>query len=172
MLAVGTYKGNVAVYDVKGRSAEPLVTSDASPGKHLDPVWKVRWVEAGAPASTLVSVSTDGRVTRWDTAKGLEFDDLMKLKRTARREAQAGPLKASSAARGLKTEAFISRLTAGTAIDVSAHDERVYIAGAAHARGARSVASTCSVSEGGGGGVQAPRTAGSTAARRRTASSI
>ena len=107
--------------------------------KHLGwsfPVWKVRWLDTGALATTLVSISTDGRVTRWDTAKGLEFDDLMKLKRTVRREAAAGPLKASSAARGLKQEAFISRLTAGTAFDVSAHDERVYIAGAAPRAGA------------------------------------
>lgn len=41
VLAVGTYDGNVAVYDIRSRSAEPLITSAGSPGKHLDPVWQV-----------------------------------------------------------------------------------------------------------------------------------
>lgn len=38
---MGTYDGNVAVYDIRSRSAEPLITSAGSPGKHLDPVWQV-----------------------------------------------------------------------------------------------------------------------------------
>ena len=50
-------------------------------GKHHDPVWELKWVErervAGDEHSrgeTLVSVSTDGRITQWIIRKGLEFN--------------------------------------------------------------------------------------------------
>jgi len=76
----------------------------------------------------MVSVSTDGRVTRWKITKGLEHADLMRLKRTARRAAVPLTAKQASLARNLKQEAFISRLTAGTSFDFSPHDERVYLA--------------------------------------------
>jgi WD40 repeat protein len=87
-----------------------------------------------------VSISTDGRVTQWSIAKGLEFSDLMKLKRMARRGA-GGPPTTSAAATakdggGAKAaaavpeqqDAFISRLTSGMAFDFSSRDERIYVA--------------------------------------------
>ena len=50
-------------------------------GKHRDPVWELKWVErervVGDEQSkneTLVTVSTDGRVTQWMVRKGLEFN--------------------------------------------------------------------------------------------------
>ena len=49
-------------------------------GKHHDPVWELKWVERegvigddSTSAETLVTVSTDGRVTQWMIRKGLEF---------------------------------------------------------------------------------------------------
>ena len=126
---MGTYDGNVAVYDIKSRSSEPIITSEGSTGKHLDPVWKVKWTDTGPIASTLVSVSTDGRVTRWTITKGLEYGDVMKLKRTQRRDAVYTSQRMTNMARNLKQEPFISRLTAGTAFDFSHQDERIYIAG-------------------------------------------
>jgi dynein intermediate chain 4, axonemal len=130
VLAVGTYDGNISVYDVKSRNSDPVITSDGSSGKHLDPVWKVKWIDTGNLASTLVSISTDGRVTRWKISKGLEYNDLMKLKRTVRRDSVCTTQKMSNVARNLKHEAFISRLAAGTAFDFSQQDDRIYIAGA------------------------------------------
>jgi WD40 repeat protein len=130
VLAVGTYGGNVAVFDVKSRSSEPIITSDGCAGKHLDPVWQIQWQDTGPIASTLVSISTDGRVTRWKITKGLEYGDLMKLRRTQRRDTVFTSQRMTNMARGLKQDAFISRLTAGTAFDFSPEDERVYIAGA------------------------------------------
>lgn len=90
-----------------------------------------------------MSISTDGRVTQWSIAKGLEFVDLMKLKRIPRKPME-GPASAASngattngtagksaAAAAGEHDAFISRLTSGMSFDFSGRDERIYIAGAA-----------------------------------------
>lgn len=97
-----------------------------------------------------MSISTDGRVTQWSIAKGLEFSDLMKLKRMARRANPAGPATSAAAAAAAaaagkdgkggtsaaraatlvpeQQDAFISRLTSGMAFDFSSRDERIYVA--------------------------------------------
>lgn len=177
---MGQYNGNVAVYDVKSRNPEPVITSDGSAGKHLDPVWKMKWMDTGAVATTLVSVSTDGRVTRWKISKGLEFNDLMKLKRTVRRDAVYTSQKMSNMARNLKHEAFISRLAAGTSFDFLQHDDRIYLAGMASSFtdgctilmlvkfcGTCTLRGVCQLVK----RVQALRMAGSIGARRLTANS-
>jgi len=158
ILAVGLYDGTVAVYDAKARSGTPAMEADAHTGRHSDPVWKVRWIDRGPERDEpLISVSTDGRVTQWSIAKGLEFTDLMKLRRVPRKGGPAGgagPASAhaatsaldgkaslgkgtakaaggagSAAAVGGDGDAFISRLTSGLCFDFSARDERIYIAG-------------------------------------------
>ena len=129
VLAIGLSSGNIAVYDVKSKNAEPSISSQGALGKHHDPVWKVKWTDTGNIASTLVSISTDGRVTRWKITKGLEYNDLMRLKRVQRRDAVYTSQRMASIARSLKQEAFISRLTAGTAFDFSMNDDRIYLAG-------------------------------------------
>lgn len=129
VLAIGLYTGNIAVYDIKSRNPEPSISSKGAPGKHHDPVWKIKWTDTGNIASTLVSISTDGRVTRWRITKGLEHNDLMKLKRMQRREAIYTTQRMASIGRNLKQEAFVSRLTAGTTFDFSMHDDRIYLAG-------------------------------------------
>lgn len=50
--------------------SSPSMASATSTGKHSDPVWKLRWVDRGIEQQeVLVSISTDGRVTQWSTAK-------------------------------------------------------------------------------------------------------
>jgi hypothetical protein len=57
----------------------------------------VHWLDRGeGREEVLVSTSTDGRVSQWSTAKGLEHTDLMRLKRPAR----AAPATAAVAAAG------------------------------------------------------------------------
>eukprot|EP00798_Chlamydomonas_sp_ICE-L_P023736 gene23736-9292_t len=156
ILAVGLYDGAVCIYDVKSKTGSPTMESDASTGRHSDPVWKVKWIDRGAEHDEpLVSISTDGRVTQWSIAKGLEFADLMKLKRVPRKPTviqtmskpnatQDGTGKktdkkatgthgekgvAGAAPGGNDHDAFISRLTSGMSFDFSARDERIYIAG-------------------------------------------
>eukprot|EP00951_Prasinocladus_malaysianus_P003233 scaffold23011_cov34-Prasinocladus_malaysianus.AAC.1 len=81
ILAVGMYDGTVAIYDVMTRQQTAAMESNHSNGKHSDPVWKMRWVEQVPDVDKLISISTDGRITMWSITKGLEFSDLMKLKR-------------------------------------------------------------------------------------------
>ena len=130
VLAIGTYDGNIAVYDIKSKSSEPSISSGGSPGKHTDPVWKVQWLDKGDTAAELASISTDGRVTRWKITKGLEHTDLMKLKHVPRRNTVYTSPRMANLARTLKQEPFISRLTAGTAFAFAAQDDRIYVAGA------------------------------------------
>ncbi len=117
---------------------------------------QVQWIDRGHERDEpLVSISTDGRVTQWSIAKGLEFSDLMALKRVPRK-ATAGTNGAAGAATGAQQganaskggaanganagkggpasvggegDAFISRLTSGMSFDFSARDQRIYIAG-------------------------------------------
>ena len=56
------------------------------PGKHLDAVWETQWVPKSTSGGsdkgeTLVSISSDGRVVEWSMKKGLEYQDLMNMKR-------------------------------------------------------------------------------------------
>lgn len=92
-------------------------------------MWQVQWTDTGPAASALVSISTDGRVTRWHISKGLEYEDLIKLKRVARRTPGGGRGVSLAVARAARQDAFISRLTSGMALDFSKHDERIYLAG-------------------------------------------
>ena len=118
LLAVGLYNGTVAIYDVRSRSKSPVLESTYQSGKHSDPVWKLQWVDMGADkGESLVSISTDGRITEWSLKKGLEFTDLMKLKRATRKDT------------GQKSEAFISRRSSGTCFDFSRRDPSIYMAG-------------------------------------------
>lgn len=66
-------------------------------------------MDSGDIASTLVSISTDGRVARWKITKGLEFGDLMKLKRTQRHDAVYTSQRMANMARTLKQARFRPR---------------------------------------------------------------
>ena len=48
-----------------------------SQGKHSSPVWQVRWVDRDQGSGEerdeiLISISADGRVTKWSIRKGFE----------------------------------------------------------------------------------------------------
>eukprot|EP00899_Mesostigma_viride_P012208 jgi/Mesvir1/20989/Mv08051-RA.2 len=142
-LAVGFYDGAVSVYDVRLKSEKPILESGHTSGKHSDPVWKLKWVTRGDErGESLVSISTDGRITQWSIKKGLEFTDLMKLKRVVRSRKQvrrpppaaagangAAPAVPPAVAANTKTEAFISRRSSGMCFDFSRSDASMYLAG-------------------------------------------
>lgn len=67
LYAVGFYCGNVAIYDVRNpKDPMPVAKTSVSTGKHNDPVWKVQWIDSNSDhGESLVSISTDGRVTQW-----------------------------------------------------------------------------------------------------------
>lgn len=56
ILALGLYNGNIAVYDVRLKQSTPSRESDATTGKHSDPVWKVRaGVELASGARVVIA---------------------------------------------------------------------------------------------------------------------
>ncbi|KAM7433227.1 WD repeat-containing protein 78 [Porites harrisoni] len=126
LLAVGMYDGTIAIYNVRNRNDGPALDSFESQGKHSSPVWQVRWVdrEQGAGEERdeiLISISADGRVTKWSIRKGFECTDLMKLKRiNVAKQSKEG---------GKKSDALISRFAAGFCFDVHPNDSNMYVAG-------------------------------------------
>ena len=123
---MGFYDGSIAIYDVRAPEPEPKPvlestwSSNHNSGKHSDPVWGLHWGDSnGERGETLVSISTDGRVTQWSIKKGLEHNDLMRLKRISH----------SGTKGNSKNEAFISRRSSGMCLDFSHKDSSMYIAG-------------------------------------------
>ena len=82
-LAVGDSMGGIMIYDVQNDSNDPIADSREIDEKHTDVVWEVKWVEKPSKGESLVSISGDGRVIEWYLKKGLEFNELMQLKRQA-----------------------------------------------------------------------------------------
>ncbi|RKP00336.1 hypothetical protein CXG81DRAFT_19698 [Caulochytrium protostelioides] len=85
-LAIGMASGLIQLVDVRTTDA-PRLDNANSPGKHRDAVWALRWADmptadASNKMQRLISVSTDGRVVDWRLKKGLDFQELMTLKRT------------------------------------------------------------------------------------------
>ena len=81
LIAVGDSHGNIAIYNIRTSDSKPIAESKDLEGKHTDIVWEVQWVDRDSKGESLVSVSGDGRVIEWSMKKGLEFTELMQLKR-------------------------------------------------------------------------------------------
>ncbi|KAJ3296363.1 WD repeat-containing protein 78 [Borealophlyctis nickersoniae] len=133
LLACGYMDGRLAIYDVRRKDDKPVLDTNDLGGKHRDPVWELKWVERErdeqSRGETLVSVSTDGRVTQWLIRKGLEYTDLMSLKRVTKqqeRKGGAGPAGTGggggAAAGAIKTSAFIARQAGGLCFDFNPKD--------------------------------------------------
>ncbi|XP_034540734.1 WD repeat-containing protein 78 [Notolabrus celidotus] len=89
-LAVGMFDGTVSIYNVKNLNNSACIasTSDSSE-RHMHPVWHVRCIIEEMSLSRedsmemIVSVSTDGRVTKWLLfSNAFQGIDLMKIRRT------------------------------------------------------------------------------------------
>jgi WD40 repeat protein len=83
LLAIGDSAGGIAIYDVQNDDDIPIAESREIDEKHTDAIWEVKWVRKAGKGEVLVSVSGDGRVIEWSLKKGLEFNELMQLKRQA-----------------------------------------------------------------------------------------
>merc|ERR1711865_568769 len=123
LLAVGFYDGTVAIYDMRKDSDQAVLESGQGAGKHMDAVWQVKWVDKGSErGESLVSISTDGRVTEWSTKKGLTFTDLILLKRVS-------DPSTNNANKGEGGEGIISRQASGLRFDFPHGDNQNYLAG-------------------------------------------
>ena len=87
MIAAGTYDGIVAVWDIRRKSDKPITENKEMAGKHNDAVWEVQWIgrggKSGDKGESLVSISSDSRIVEWSMKKGLEYTNLMSLKRVS-----------------------------------------------------------------------------------------
>lgn len=66
---------------MKENDLKPVSESKDLDGKHTDIIWELQWVEREGKGEALVSISGDGRVIEWSMKKGLEYTELMQLKR-------------------------------------------------------------------------------------------
>ncbi|NXY70910.1 WDR78 protein, partial [Glareola pratincola] len=129
LLAVGTYDGSVAIYNVRSCKDAALLDSSESSNKHTGPVWQLRWVEqdrsatGDGKAERLACISADGRVTEWLVQKRLDCTDLMKIKRTESKK------KKLPGEKERKIEALISQQAAGMCFDFHPKDTNFYLAG-------------------------------------------
>ncbi|XP_034519932.1 dynein intermediate chain 1, axonemal isoform X3 [Ailuropoda melanoleuca] len=82
LVVVGHYDGNVAIYNLKKPHSQPSFRSSAKSGKHMDPVWQVRWQKDDMDNNlNFFSVSSDGRIVSWTLLKSeLVHTDVIKLK--------------------------------------------------------------------------------------------
>ncbi|CAM6013417.1 unnamed protein product [Sphagnum balticum] len=118
LLAAGFYSGNVAIYDIRNPKEGPVIQSGFETGKHNDPIWKVQWVDHSSEhGESLVSVSTDGRVSQWSIKKDLEYVNLMRLKKVPGQN------------KGAQPQPFISRRSAGLCFEFSPKHPSVYLVG-------------------------------------------
>ena len=81
LIAIGDSHGNIAIYNIKNADDKPIAESKDLEGKHTDIVWEIKWVEREGKGEALVSTSGDGRVIEWSMKKGLEYTEIMQLKR-------------------------------------------------------------------------------------------
>ncbi|XP_004699674.1 dynein axonemal intermediate chain 4 [Echinops telfairi] len=128
LLAVGYYNGMVAIYNVQSNSTVPVLDSSESPQKHLGPIWQIQWIEQDRGTTgddkreILVSISADGRISKWVIRKGLDCHDLMKLRRTTASSNKKGE-------KEKKGEALISRQAPGLCFAFHPKDTNIYLAG-------------------------------------------
>uniref|UniRef100_A0A4W3JFY6 Dynein axonemal intermediate chain 4 n=1 Tax=Callorhinchus milii TaxID=7868 RepID=A0A4W3JFY6_CALMI len=129
LLAVGMYDGTVALYNLCELSALPALDSSDSLNMHTGPVWQLKWIEqdrlskGDEKVETLISISADGRITKWHLGKGLEATDLMRIKRLGFQQSNKLMEKEK------RIEALISRQAPGMCFDFNPNDTNIYLAG-------------------------------------------
>ncbi|XP_017201696.2 dynein axonemal intermediate chain 4 isoform X3 [Oryctolagus cuniculus] len=129
LLAVGLHNGTILIYNVQSNSSTAVLDSSESPQKHLGPVWQLQWIEQDRGTTgddkreILVSISADGRISKWVIRKGLDCHDLMRLRRTTSGSNKRGIEKEK------KGEALISRQAPGMCFAFHPKDTNIYLAG-------------------------------------------
>jgi len=109
LLSVGYNDGTVAIFDIRRRDTTPVLETSKH---HTGTVWDLQWVDRGKDlGERLHSVGVDGRVNCWSIKKGLECQQIMRLKRHG------------------KGEGVLSRESGGMCIDFDPNDSNLYIVG-------------------------------------------
>ncbi|XP_006879896.1 PREDICTED: WD repeat-containing protein 78 [Elephantulus edwardii] len=129
LLAVGYYSGSISIYNVQSNSTLPVLDSSESFHQHLGPIWQLQWIEQDRGTTgedkreILVSISADGRISKWVIRKGLDCHDLMRLRRTTT------SMNKRIGEKEKKSEALISRQAPGMCFAFHPKDSNIYLAG-------------------------------------------
>lgn len=77
LLAAGFKGGELAIYDCRSKSNNPILTSFDLDNKHLDDIFELEWIDKGLnKGESLVSIGGDCKVFEWNIKKGLESAEL------------------------------------------------------------------------------------------------
>mmetsp|Transcript_8877 Transcript_8877/g.29606 ORF Transcript_8877/g.29606 Transcript_8877/m.29606 type:complete len:619 (+) Transcript_8877:95-1951(+) len=142
LLCVGLYDGSVLVYDVRNKANRPIRRCDVKTGKHTDPVWQVKWAPLDLSEKDLkfYSVSSDGRVTRWQMSKSeLVFQDVMELKLVSDTGGEGddvsvkGELDENDTYAG-ENDASLGALAGGCCVDFNKQQDHLFIVGTEEGR--------------------------------------
>ena len=117
LIAVGGYDGNISIYDLRSEDKKPILSSSNATGKHSDAVYEVQWINKEGKGESLISIGGDGRVVEWSMKKGLDFSNLIQLKK------YSNPKKKKEA-----NEGIIFTDTIGYSFDFPYDDKTVYYA--------------------------------------------
>uniref|UniRef100_A0A8B9VBZ4 Dynein axonemal intermediate chain 4 n=1 Tax=Anas zonorhyncha TaxID=75864 RepID=A0A8B9VBZ4_9AVES len=129
LLAVGTYSGTITIHNVQSCTTTAILNSRDSSESHTGPVWQLKWLEQDSNTAEddkrerLISVSADGRLTKWLVQKELNCTDLMKIKRAGSEKKNLPREKER------KSVVLISRQAAGMCFDFHPKDTNFYLAG-------------------------------------------
>jgi dynein intermediate chain 1 len=111
-------------------------------GKHTDPVWQVKWAPLDLSEKDLkfYSVSSDGRVTRWQMSKSeLVFQDVMELKLVSDTGGEGddvsvkGELDENDTYAG-ENDASLGALAGGCCVDFNKQQDHLFIVGTEEGR--------------------------------------
>jgi WD40 repeat protein len=88
LLAAGTAKGSLHIFDIRRKSNQPIMTSDdLDELKHLESILEVDWIckSQGRDdySESLVSISGDGKLLEWSMRKTLDVAELKQVVHTS-----------------------------------------------------------------------------------------
>ncbi|CAF3188834.1 unnamed protein product [Rotaria socialis] len=131
LLAVGLFNGNICIFDLNQNNTSPIVDTNENDKKHSKPVWQIYWNEQDRlfeinNIETLVSISSDGRMTQWILRKEFEATDLMHFKSYNSSQTTCRALKKDNKT---NNNGYFSKLVGGLCFDMHLNDKTIYLCG-------------------------------------------
>ncbi|CAF0938689.1 unnamed protein product [Rotaria sordida] len=139
LLAVGLFNGNICVFDLNQNNTSPIIDTNEYDKKHANPVWQIAWHERDRSSEmnnieTLISISSDSRITQWILRKEFEatvnkpvkYLDLMRLKPYHLSETTCQILKTNDET---NINGYFSNFVGGLCFDIRLNDKTIYLCG-------------------------------------------
>ncbi|CAF3432160.1 unnamed protein product [Rotaria sp. Silwood1] len=131
LLAIGLFNGNICVFDLNRNNTSPVVDTNDYDKKHANPVWQIAWYERDRSSEisnieTLISISSDGRITQWILRKEFEATDIMRLKPHHSSNTTCQILKTNDET---QSKEYFSNFVGGLCFDIRLNDKTIYLCG-------------------------------------------